>query len=230
MKTGNCRPALVLALTLAVLAASPVAAANPNGAADRAFLERATSKTSTLVYHDLWRELWEDHIVWTRMAILGVFEELPGLPEYQARLLQNAEDMEQALTPYFGEDAEALGDLIREHLLIAVEILEAAKAGDQAALDDAIARWYANGEQIAAAMHDVNPKFWPLTEASTMWREHLDATLAEALAILGGDAAGDVAAYDRIHDLALEMADFISDGVVRLFHQQFAVGCVRGRK
>lgn len=69
-------------------------------------------------------------------------------------------------------------------------------------------------------MNAMNPQFWPLEETRTMWTEHLDATLEEATTHLTGDFAGEVAAYDLVHDLALEMADFISSGVIRQFPRQ----------
>jgi hypothetical protein len=178
-------------------------------------------RTSGLAYHDLWRKLWEDHITWTRMGIMGVFDNLPGLSTYEARLLQNYEDMEDALKPYYGDKAEELGDLIKDHLTIAVEILIAAKAGNTNAFNDAVARWYANGRDIANLMAQMNPRYWPVSVGGPMWREHLDATLNEAVKHLTNDFAGDVAAYDQVHIMALEMADFFSNGVMRQFRNQF---------
>jgi hypothetical protein len=182
----------------------------------------AKQKTSSrLAYHDEWRKLWEDHITWTRIVIIGILDELPGTEAYIARLLQNYEDMEEALAPYYGDEAEVLGDLIQDHLVIAAEILTAAHDGDTAAMNDAIQRWYANAHDIAVQMNAMNPKSWPLEETEQMWTDHLDATLEEATTHLTGDFAGEVAAYDRVHDLALEMADFFSDGVMQQFPSQF---------
>jgi len=181
----------------------------------------AETKSSTLAVHDTWRKLWEDHIGWTRNVIIGVLDSLAGTSAYEARLLENYEDMEDALSPYFGDDAEELGDLIQDHLLIAVEILTAAKAGDEAAKADAIARWYENAHEIAVFMAEINPKYWPLSEGDPMWKEHLDATLAEAVTHLTGDFGGEVAAYDQVHDMALEMADFFSNGLIGAFPNQF---------
>ena len=70
-------------------------------------------------------------------------------------------------------------------------------------------------------MNQMNPTYWPLDETRQMWVEHLDATLQEATANLTGDYAGEVAAYDRVHELALEMADFISSGVMNQFPTRF---------
>jgi hypothetical protein len=181
----------------------------------------AAQKTSQQSYHDEWRKLWEDHITWTRVVIIGILDELPGTEAYTARLLQNYEDMEEALAPYYGDEAEVLGDLIKDHLVIAAELLTAAHDGDTAAFNDAQARWYANAHDIAVQMNEMNPKFWPLKETEQMWVEHLDATLEEATTHLSGDFMGEVAAYDMVHDLALEMADFISNGVMQQFPGQF---------
>ena len=184
-----------------------------------AFAQPLSVKTSRLAYHDEWRKLWEDHITWTRVVIIGILDELPGTDVYIVRLLQNYEDMEEALAPYYGDDAEVLGDLIKDHLVIAAAILRAAKAGQP--LDDLVASWYANAHDIAVQMNEMNPQFWPLEETEQMWVEHLDATLAEAVAHLEGRFEDEVAAYDKVHDLALEMADFMSNGVMQQFPSQF---------
>jgi len=179
----------------------------------------AAKKTSQLSYHDEWRKLWEDHITWTRVVIIGILDELPGTNTYIGRLLLNYEDMEDALAPYYGDDAEVLGDLIKDHLTIAADILTALNNGQPT--DALIASWYANAHDIAVQMNKMNPKSWPLEETEQMWTDHLDATLAEATDHFTGDFADEVAAYDQVHDMALEMADFISNGVMKQFPTQF---------
>jgi ABC-type uncharacterized transport system involved in gliding motility auxiliary subunit len=212
-KIGSVSLFLLIAAFIAALLASTVipALAQPLTA----------QKSTRSAYHDEWRKLWEDHITWTRVVIIGILNDLPGTNTYIGRLLQNYDDMEEALTPYYGDDAEVLGDLIKDHLTIAAEILTAAHNGDTAAMNDAIARWYANAHDIAVQMNEMNPQFWPLQETEQMWVDHLDATFLEATTHLSGDFAGEVAAYDTIHDLALEMADFMSNGVMNQFPSKF---------
>jgi len=182
----------------------------------------AAQKTSRLAYHDEWRKLWEDHITWTRVVILGILDGLPGTNAYVDRLLQNPGDMAAALKPYYGEQADVLGGLITDHLTIAAELLTAAKNGDTAGFNDAKTRWYANAHDIAVQMNKMNPQFWPLAETEQMWDVHLDATLDEATANLTGNYTAEVAAYDKVHDLALEMADFFSNGVMLQFPNRFS--------
>ncbi len=168
------------------------------------------------------RKLWEDHITFTRLFIVSTFGDLPDQGATAERLLQNQEDIGDAIKPFYGEAAgEQLTVLLREHILIAAEILQAAKIDDQAALGGAVTRWYTNADDIAAFLNSANPENWPLEEMKAMMKEHLDLTLEEATAQLTGDYAASIAAYDQVHEQALEMADMLSEGIIRQFPNKF---------
>jgi hypothetical protein len=139
--------------------------------------------------------------------------------------LQNQVDIGDAIKPFYGEEAgEQLTALLTEHILIAAEILQAAKSGDTAALEDAVERWYVNADDIAEFLNTANPKNWPLEEMKTMMREHLDLTLEEAVAYLEGNYEASVASYDEVHLQALEMADMLSSGIIQQFPRKFRSG------
>ncbi|HET7091495.1 MAG TPA: hypothetical protein VFL17_22915 [Anaerolineae bacterium] len=175
-----------------------------------------------LAFHDAMRKLWEDHITWTRMFIVSALADLPDVSHAAERLLQNQADIGDAVKPFYGEAAgEQLTALLRDHILIAADLVAAAKAGDAAGVEEASARWYANADEIAAFLNSANPDNWPLDEMKAMMREHLDLTLEEAVARLTGDWAADVAAYDEIHEQILGMADMLSSGIIRQFPKQF---------
>lgn len=195
------------------------ARAGDNPATNNAFTApEVPNGVSKLAYHDLWRKLWEDHITWTRVVILGILNDLPGTHAHAARLLQNPNDMAHALRPFYG-NADQLGALITDHLVIAAQILQAIRDGQPT--QNLIARWYANAHQIAIKMAQMNPQFWPFDEANRMWREHLDATVTEILAHHNRQFQVEVTAYNIVHRLALEMADFFSNGVMGQFPRRF---------
>lgn len=184
----------------------------------------AHSKTtaSELAFHDAMRKLWEDHITWTRLYIVSAAEGLADQDATAGRLLQNQEDIGDAIKPYYGDAAgDQLTVLLREHILIAVQLIEAAKTGDEVAFQDAHTRWYANANDIAAFLHTANPNNWPLEEMQGMMQAHLDRTLEEASARLNGDYAADIAAYDKVHEDILEMADMLSMGIIHQFPKAF---------
>ena len=183
---------------------------------------QARDKMDRQAFHDAMRKLWEDHITWTRLVIIGVFEDSPGLNSSVQRLLQNQVDIGDAVKPFYDDEAgDQLTALLTDHILIAAEILQAAKSGNTAALEDAIKRWYTNADDIAVFLNAANPSQWPLEEMKAMMREHLDLTLEEAVAYLQGDYEASVAAYDEVHVQALEMADMLSMGIIKQFPNKF---------
>lgn len=199
---------LLLTIVMATLAPGMIAEAKP--------------KVDAQAFHDAMRKLWEDHITWTRMVIVSTFADLPDQGPTVQRLLQNQEDIGDAIKPFYGDAAgEQLSALLRDHILIAAEILQAAEDEDTAALEDAIERWYANADDIAEFLHAANPENWPLEEMRTMMREHLDLTLQEAVAYLNGNYSASIDFYDQVHIQALEMADMLSEGIIRQFPNKF---------
>jgi hypothetical protein len=168
------------------------------------------------------RKLWEDHITWTRLAIISLTTGSPDTDATVGRLLQNQTDIGNAVKPFYGNAAgNELTRQLRQHILIAADVVTAAKAGDTAKLADAQARWAANGDTIAGVLASVNPRFWKLPAMKAELRMHLKLTTEEAVARLQGKWAADVAAYERIHRHALHLSDLLSDGLVKQFPQRF---------
>jgi hypothetical protein len=167
-------------------------------------------------------KLWEDHIVWTRMVIVDFAAGLPDLKTAEARLLRNQTDIGNAIKPYYGTAAgNQLAKLLRTHILEAVPVLVNAKAGNKPALTKALDAWYANGNDIAAFLTKANPHAWPLGMTSSMMKNHLQLTTAEAVARLQGRWAADVAAYDKVHAEILDMSQMLSSGIVQQFPDRF---------
>ncbi len=172
------------------------------------------------------RKLWEDHIVWTRQYIVSAATlsgDLPDIGPTTDRLLANQVDIGTALKPFYGDAAgDQVTALLRDHILTAAQIIAAAKAGDSAGVDAAVAAWYANAHDIAVALHGLNPDQWALADLDAMMKDHLDLTLDEAVARLQGRYADDIAAYERVHAEILAMSDMLSDGIIAQFPSKFS--------
>ena len=168
------------------------------------------------------RKLWEDHIVWTRMFIVSSVADIEDANTAAGRLLANQDNIGDAIKPFYGEAAgEQLSTLLRDHILIAADLLTAAKSGDSAGVDEANARWNDNANEIADFLSAANTRNWPQAEMREMMAGHLEWTLAEAVARLNSDWDADVAAYDRIHRDILHMADMLSIGIIKQFPGRF---------
>jgi hypothetical protein len=229
------RASLALAGLIAVFSALVVLAlaGGHNAAAHERSDHEATSNSTSvgtpapvtqkeLAFRNEMRRLWEDHITWTRLSIISLTTDAPDTEATVARLLKNQADIGAAIEPFYGDAAgQELTRLLRDHILIAADLIAAARAGDDAALGEAQSRWIANADEIAGFLASANPRSWSVDQMKAMLHEHLRLTTNEAVARLQGDWAGDVAAYDAIHVHALEMADMLSLGIVKQFPKRF---------
>jgi hypothetical protein len=176
---------------------------------------------SAVQLHDAMRKLWSDHVFWTRLYIIEAAANNPAAQTTAARLLRNQEDMGNAIAPYYGTAAGAkLTDLLKQHINIAVDLVAAAKANDNARVADADRRWHANADDIATFLSGANPN-WPKAAVLGMLNQHLALTTQEATARLQGRFSDDAAAFDQIFTQAIGMADALSDGIVKQFPARF---------
>lgn len=213
---SNASMVLLLVFALGAINFQALAKASP--------LPKLTEKNSAkaTAFHDAMRKLWEDHITWTRLFIVSAVAELPDKGPTTNRLLQNQVDIGNAVKPYYGDAAgEKLTALLKEHITTAAELVAAAKANETAKMADANKRWYANADAIAAFLSGANPKSWPAGDMKRMMHEHLDVTTAEVQARLKGDWSADIAAYEKVHEQILHMADMLSDGIISQFSKKF---------
>ncbi len=166
-------------------------------------------------------KLWEDHIVWTRNVILNIIDDLPGTDQAVNRLLQNQDDIGNAVKPFYGEaGGKELTRLLREHITIAADLLKAAKAGNNSSFDAANKKWFANADEISGFLIKANPN-WKLNDMKKMMNDHLTLTTEEAVARLKKDYVADVKAYDKVHEEILMMADMLTDGIIKQFPGKF---------
>ena len=169
------------------------------------------------------RKLWEDHVTWTRLAVISLTTDAPDTKATVTRLLRNQVDLGNAIVPFYGRPAgKELTRLLREHILVAADVIAAARANDTQKLAAEQAAWRRNAGEIAVFLSGANPGSWKLGEMRAMLNAHLLLTTREVIARLQRNWAADVRAYDATHRQALAMADMLSEGIVRQFPAKFA--------
>jgi hypothetical protein len=166
-------------------------------------------------------DLWIQHIVWTRQYVVAAAADQPDASFAAERLLKNQEDIGNAIKPFYGEQAgNQLTSQLKDHITIAVDLLEAAKAENNTALEETEQKWYANADEIATFLSAANPN-WTKEDMLNMLNEHLSLTKTEAVARLTGDYATDVTTFDALYKHAISMADEFTVGIVKQFQEQF---------
>src|SRR5262245_34680160 len=101
-RTGRRGLAALLAVaTVSLLAfgGTSLATASPHAQAGHAH------RISVRAFHDGMRQLWEEHVTWTRLFIVSFVADLPDLQPTTDRLLQNQVDIGDAIKPYYGRAA-----------------------------------------------------------------------------------------------------------------------------
>jgi len=210
---------LVLVLVVAFSIATDVPLA---GAADGKAMPAMANSNSAVALRMTMRKLWEDHITYTSFYITSALAGSDDAGKLAERLLKNQEDLGNAIKPVYGEAAgNQLTALLKEHILVAVDLVKAAKEGNKEATEAADKKWYKNGEDIAEFLSSANPKNWPKKELTEMMFAHLAVTKDAVVAKLNKDHAAAIVAYDKGHDHILMMADALSIGIVKQFPEKF---------
>ena len=169
---------------------------------------------------DYFHMLWSQHVMWTRMVMLGIIFDLPELEFATARLLRNASDFANALRIFYGSEvAQEFENLFRNHITIAAEFIQAAKAGDNSQVEEVWQRWVDNGNQIAEFLARINPN-WSVEDWNAMLMEHLELLADNVMLMLEQNYQASVEGFDEIFTQAMEMADMMAEGIAMQFPER----------
>jgi hypothetical protein len=170
------------------------------------------------------RKLWSDHVYWTRDYIVAATANQPDKDAAAARLLRNQEDIGNVVATFYGRDAgNQLTVLLKDHIQIAVDLINAAKVKDQTKFQEFDRKWDRNAEDIVAFLSKANPK-WSKADLTSLMKMHLTTTKQEVTARLSQNWAEDVKAFDAVYDHILKMSDALADGIIMQFPAKFSGG------
>ena len=165
--------------------------------------------------------VWEQHIMWTRMLLISIAENLNDLDATQARLLRNPKDIADVFRRYCGiVVANKIQQLLTEHLEIGKDLIVALKNKNQEEATRLNTKWYQNADEMAEAFSSINP-FYPKDEIRRMLYEHLRLTTSEVDNRLKGNYAEDIRSYDMVQKEILRMSQFFVNGIVKQFPNLF---------
>ena len=161
--------------------------------------------------------LWGQHVMWTRLVMLGILFDLPELEYSTQRLLRTATDFADALRPFYGDEAaQTFENLFRQHITIAAELVEAANASDTNQVDAIWQRWVNNANEIAEFLGNINP-YWSTEDWSAMLMEHLELLSDNLTYMLEQNYQAAVDGFDDIVMQAMEMAEMMAEGIAMQF-------------
>ncbi|MBT2695129.1 glycosyltransferase [Bacillus sp. ISL-55] len=203
----------ILLLSLNMMAGSSPAYAKP---------QHKCITQSEIKFENDFRRLWVDHVLWTSNYITSATtagsEDQKDVLE---RLLRNQEDIGNSIKPVYGEAAgNKLTDLLKEHIVIAGGIVEAAKSGDKAKLDQLNKEWFRNADDIAAFLSKANPNL-KNEDVKKLLYTHLEMVADDLNASLKKDWQARIVSIDDGLTHIIMMSDAISEAVVKQFPEKF---------
>src|SRR5262245_49765984 len=102
----------LLSLTFVLLVPFVSAAATSSS---KSSASKACCSTEAVVLRDTMRKLWMEHVFYTKSYIVSAADGLADKDKVLARLLQNQQDIGDAVKPYYGEAAgNKLAELLKE--------------------------------------------------------------------------------------------------------------------
>ena len=164
------------------------------------------------------RKLWVSNAIWMREYIVNTIEVDPSLDAASKRLAKSQDDIGRAFAPFYGaETGSKVTTLLRQHTSLVREMIEASRAKESAKLTEADKRWRANADSITTLLSTVNPTNWPMATIQPALVAGMNLTIAETNARLKRDYNADVETFDTILAQSLNLADMLSDGIIKQF-------------
>lgn len=161
--------------------------------------------------------VWEQHIMWTRMLLISIAENLKDLNDTKSRLLENPKDIANIFEKYYGNKiANIIEHLLTDHLIIGNDLIVALKNKNQVLAKQLTDKWYKNADDMANSFSSINA-FYPKEQIRKMLYEHLRLTTNEVESRLKGDYKADIKAYDMVQKEILKMSQFFVTGIVKQF-------------
>jgi len=164
------------------------------------------------------RKLWVSNAIWMREYIVNTIGGDMSLDAASKRLAKSQDDIGRAFAPFYGaETGTKVTTLLRQHTSLVKEMIEASMAKDSAKLKEADKRWRANADSITTLLSTVNPTNWPMATIQPVLVGGMNLTIAETNARLKRDYNADVEAFDTILAQSLNLADMLSNGIIKQF-------------
>ena len=168
------------------------------------------------------RELWQYQVTWTRSYIVSVLSNLDDATVVKNKLIENQEKIGDAIKPYYGSRAgDWLARKLREHIVIAIEIIRAEKAKDAAALKIAQAKGRENANAIADLLGRAKNPLWKKQFVRNAFYAHLEYVTKQVEYRLQKDWTSEIKAYDDGLKHVLLLADLLAEGIIDQFPDKF---------
>lgn len=163
------------------------------------------------------RKFWEQQVMWMRFYIQSAVRDDPDMPAVLNRLFINSRDFYYLLIVFFGRSAaERFASFITAHMSRIVSLIDALKSNDQETVNRLTVELNENASDWAAFLGQMNP-YWEETQWRQLLQSFVGQTINEVVAIMSGDYEEGIRIFDNIENVAYEIADYLTKGIIFSF-------------
>jgi hypothetical protein len=163
------------------------------------------------------RKLWFEFPMWRRDYLISYAANFGDLDILGRRLYQTPTDIGNVLEVFFGNTiARTVENMIREQIIIGLEILRAEKTGDVNSINENTRTLYQNVEQMSEYLAQINP-YWDKETWNRLLHDYYETSILEMVLVLAGKYEEAVKLYDSMENLALSIADYMAGGMIPYF-------------
>src|SRR5439155_26516103 len=103
----------------------------------------------------------------------SALEDAPDLIAAKERLLKTPDNIGNSLVPYYGDGTgRKFAELLRKHVLLGVDLIEFAKAGDQKNFESQDSKWTVNADEIDGYLRQTNSN-WAMDDIIELLNQHM---------------------------------------------------------
>lgn len=165
--------------------------------------------------------LQQEHVALAAAATRAGFDGSANFMPAATSLDNNSKDLAAAVGSVYGEEAEAkFYDIWNSHIGFFVDYTKAAKAGDKAAMDKAVANLNGYVQAISTFLSGANPNL-PKEAVATLVSEHVGLLKAAVDAYGAGDVTGSYAKEREARTQIGDIANALSGAIVKQKPESF---------
>ena len=167
------------------------------------------------------RRIWLENIFYIKFALLSIIYNLDNKTIAFKNLTQNVMNIQNVFSRYYSpEIAEKFANLIKNHILITLDIFNVIKKNDTKTLTNLESELRANSQEISNFLASINPNF-DKNKLNDMLNSH--NMNIKNFAVLTKDKKYEQAndLFDKMKNEILMMADMLTNWIIMTFPNKF---------
>jgi hypothetical protein len=168
------------------------------------------------------RALLDKQIVWIKQLVVSTVDNLRDTDIIHQKLIKNVIDIGNLFRLYYGNDkADTITNLLKDNVLISREFIKAIRRRDINGAGNYERDLRKNADDISFTLSSMNP-YYMENNVREMLYGYVDSIRDIAISRMNGDYAKEADAFDNAKTQTMVMADYLTDGIIEQFHNQFA--------